>query len=52
MFALSPAHILLILAIMLLCFGPKFFEDMIGNLKSGVSGFQKSLHDSQKPDQE
>jgi TatA/E family protein of Tat protein translocase len=50
MFALSPAHIILILGIMLLLFGPKFFEDMFGNLKSGVNGFQKSFKETQKPD--
>jgi sec-independent protein translocase protein TatA len=52
MFGLSPAHLLLLLLIVVLIFGTKKLGNIGGDVASAIKNFRKGLHDDDATQQQ
>lgn len=50
--ALSPAHLLIILAIVVIFFGGRRIPEVMRGLGEGVRAFKEGMHDDEKPAEE
>jgi len=50
--ALSPAHLLIILAIVVVCFGGRRIPEVMRGLGEGVRAFKEGAHGDEKPAKE